>query len=86
MKQSRCPNCGANAFIYRDGAKYCEYCNSRFEITDDEKPKKKSVVSLLSDIDRLLEKCKADPSRAKKYAGLILDIDPTNKEALKYLK
>ena len=27
-----------------------------------------------------------DPARARKYANLILDIDPDNPEALKYLK
>lgn len=86
MKQSFCSNCGADVFIHRDGAKYCKYCNSRYEITEEEKPKKASEVSLQSDIDILLEKCKADPARAKKYAGLILDIDPTNREAKKYLR
>lgn len=85
MKQQYCPNCGSDSFIYKDGAKYCKYCNSRFEITEAEKPKKASEISLQSDIEILLEKCKADPSRARKYAGLILDIDPTNREAKRYL-
>ena len=85
MKQVRCPNCGSDVFIYKNGAKYCSYCNSRFEITEEERPKKTSQISLKSDIDILLEKCKADPANAKRYAGLILDIDPTNKEARKYL-
>ena len=85
MKQTYCPNCGADVFIYKDGARYCKYCNSRFELAEEEKPQKMSEVSLQSDIDRLLRKCQTDPARAKKYAGLILDIDPTNREALKYL-
>lgn len=85
MRQLVCPNCGAGDFVYKDGIKICKYCNSRYELTEEEKPKKTTHVSLLSDIDILLEKCKTDPARAKKYAGLILDIDPTNREAKKYL-
>ena len=82
---NNCPNCGANAFVYKNGAKYCEFCNTRFELEESEKPKKKSEISLESDVERLLRKCEEEPFKAKKYAGLILDIDPTNKEALKYL-
>ena len=85
MEQKICPNCGAGAFIYKNGAMYCKYCNSRFEITEKEKPQKVSDISLQSDIDILLKKCKTDPAHAKKYAALILDIDPTNKEAKKYI-
>ena len=85
MKQDFCPNCGADTFIYKDGAKFCKYCNSRFEVEKEEK-KRGAEVSLQSDIDILLEKCKTDPARARRYAGLILDIDPTNREAKKYLK
>lgn len=85
MTQIFCSNCGADIFIYKDGVKICKYCNSRFELTEEDKPKKTAEVTLQTDIDILLEKCKADPARAKKYAGLILDIDPTNREAKKYL-
>lgn len=85
MKQTVCSNCGADVFIYKDGFKVCKFCNSRYSLDETEKPQKKAVVSVQSDIERLLEKCKADPARARKYAGLILDIDPTNKEAKKYL-
>ena len=42
-------------------------------------------ISLDSDIERLLKKCKEDPKNARKYANLILDIDPDNTEAYKYL-
>ena len=85
MKQSFCSNCGADAFIFKDGYKVCKYCNSRYDLDRSDIPSKKSEVSLLSDIDILLQKCKDDPLHAKKYAGLILDIDPTNREAKKYL-
>ena len=42
-------------------------------------------TSLRSDVEQLLAKCKANPRRARKYAILVLEMDPTNKEALKYL-
>lgn len=85
MKQEVCINCGSHSFIYKNGAKYCEYCNTKYELSDDERRRTNTTVSLQSDIDILLEKCIADPAHAKKYANLILDIDPTNKEAKKYL-
>lgn len=85
MKQTTCQNCGADEFIIKDGFKICKYCNSKYELTPDEKPTKTATVSLNSDVERLLEKCRKDPKKASRYAGLILDIDPTNKEALKYL-
>ena len=42
-------------------------------------------ISLQSDIELLLDKCRRDPRNARKYANLILDIDPGNKDALQYL-
>ena len=44
-----------------------------------------SPIALDDDIARLLKKCQTDPSNAQKYANLVLDIDPDNEEALKYL-
>lgn len=85
MNQNICKNCGADSFIYKNGVKICKYCNSRYELSEAEKPKTSATVSLQSDIEILLQKCKKDPTHAKKYAGLILDIDPTNREAKKYL-
>lgn len=86
MRQLVCPNCGAGDFIYKDGIRICKYCNSKYELTSEEKPKRTAQVSLQSDIDILLEKCKADPARDRKYAELILDIDPTNNAVWKYLR
>ena len=84
LKINICQNCGASSFVYKDGYKVCEFCGTRYELEGDE-IKKSSKISLKSDIDILLEKCKNEPTKAKMYANRILDIDPTNKEALKYL-
>lgn len=81
MKALICDNCGASDFEKRNGLWYCKYCGTSFE----NDTKKESDISLNDDVKRLLEKCKAEPFNARKYANLILDIDPSNTEALKYL-
>ena len=45
----------------------------------------KQIVSLEDDVQQLLQKCKMNPANARRYANLILEIDPNNKEAMKYL-
>ena len=40
-------------------------------------------ISLDSDIERLLQKCKTDPKNKKKYINLILDLDPDNTDVYK---
>ena len=67
------------------GVRTCLYCGTQFQIPKEELPKKKSEIALNSDVERLLDKCRKDPKNARKYANLILDIDPTNRDALKYL-
>ena len=85
MKLIRCTQCGSNE-LYRDGGyMVCKYCNSRFAIEKDDNRVKESNIALGADIEALLKKCRIDPRNAKRYANLILDIDPDNDEALKYL-
>ena len=85
MKKCNCPNCGANKLDYSYGYAFCEYCNSKFIIEKNDKPQTEPNFEIDNDIECLLKKCKEDPQNAKKYANLILDIDPTNEEAKKYL-
>ena len=85
MKSIVCEKCGASNWDEQNGYRVCRFCGTRYETAPDDAGKKDSVISVRSDIDRLLEKCRKEPWKAKKYANLILDIDPTNKEALKYL-
>ncbi len=40
-------------------------------------------ISLNSDIERLLQKCRTDPKNKRKYINLILDIDPDNTDVYK---
>lgn len=101
MEAITCQNCGANALIRKNNYLLCPYCDSRFAITKEERSSGlfggshhavlshsgvNSSIALDEDVARLLEKCKADPRNARKYANLVLDIDPDNMEALKYLR
>ena len=85
MKILFCENCGANSLRKENGYMICDFCGSRFAITKEDLEVKISNISLGNDVELLLEKCKTDPRNAKRYANLILDIDPFNEDALKYL-
>ena len=97
MKVIVCKNCGANIFKREADYWYCEYCESKFPLTKedfDQLPvsfsgkttlSNSTQISLSDDVEKLLQKCKTDRKNARKYANLILDIDPDNTDALKYL-
>lgn len=99
MEALVCKHCGANTLIKKMDHWLCPYCESRFTFTPEEHRVMaqsshhatlshsgvNSSIDLNDDVARLLEKCKAEPRNAKRYANLILDIDPDNEEALKYL-
>ena len=85
MKLIRCIQCGSNELARDGGYMVCKYCNSRYAIEKDDIGIKESSIALGSDIEALLKKCRKDPRNARKYANLILDIDPDNDEALRYL-
>ena len=97
MKALECKSCGATDLQVQNGYISCPYCGSKFLMDTRETSSYRYSaasfisqtsgvgISLDSDIAALLEKCKTFPHQAKKYANLILDIDPDNEEALKYL-
>jgi len=69
-----------------NGLIVCAYCQSQFVPHAEDLRPKESVVGVYSDIQNLLEKCRADPANRRRYASLILDLDPTNREAAAYLR
>ncbi|MDO4212218.1 MAG: hypothetical protein Q4D23_11015 [Bacteroidales bacterium] len=81
LKEICCVSCGGKEFINENGKRVCAYCNTAYVTSTAT-----TTIAIRSDIEMLLAKCKADPRKAAKYANLILDIDPGNKEAHKYLQ
>ena len=63
----------------------CAFCRSRFVPQADDVIQVDTVIGIDSDIQVLLQKCQEDPVNRRRYAGLILDMDPTNQEAKQYL-
>ena len=86
MKIVICERCGGVEFLDRDGFRICQYCDTKYLITSEDVTRKESSIALDSDIKMLLQKCKDDPANARRYASLILDMDPGNNEAIKYCK
>lgn len=85
MKRIVCENCGGNHFVEHVGYRFCAYCNTCYVIQGVDLPSGNSPMTINEDIANLLRKCHEDPAKAHRYANLILDIDPSNKEALKFL-
>ena len=87
MNGLKCKNCGSSDFTIRVGLRICNHCGTKYvqSVGDNLSKGNGAGISLSNDIQQLLYKCKIDPANARKYANLILDIDPTNKEALTYL-
>ena len=100
MERLICKQCGANVFEKNKGLWKCVYCGTFFTFSQENKTEAASCgygtaeqhcnignggIALNNDIAELLKKCRNEPYNARKYANLILDIDPTNAEARKYL-
>ena len=85
MRLIKCTQCGSDEFVRDNGFMICKYCGARFAVEKEDLGVRQSSISLDSDIEALLKKCRTDPRNAKRYANLILDIDPDNEEAYRYL-
>lgn len=85
MKVVECSRCGSKELLAADGYLQCLFCRSRFELPEQNTAKKDTAINVLGDIQKLLKKCEDDPVNRIRYASLVLDIDPTNEEASKYL-
>ena len=85
MQKIVCSCCGAHEFERKTGFLVCSYCGTLFHPDAVEMGDGESIIGVNQDIERLLQKCRSDAKNAKKYANLVLDIDPSNIEALKYL-
>ena len=86
MRLIVCTNCGSKDFVEQSGHTVCVFCLSKFLPSIEDGLPPRTEISIQSDIQELLCKCRADPANSRRYANLILDIDPTNREAAKYLR
>lgn len=84
MEIRSCKRCGSTEFLRKENGYVCLYCRSTYHETPEIRSSD-SVIAINSDVENLLKKCRANPSKAAKYANLVLDIDPCNAEALSYL-
>lgn len=85
MKILDCKQCGSKELTESGGYFVCAYCRSKYLAQVGELLPPDTVIGLANDIEVLLQKCRDDPSRSRRLASLVLDIDPTNVEAMKYL-
>lgn len=85
MKKLVCENCGSTDFRTEGNVRICSYCDTRYVLEPSDIGPRTSTISLDDDIRRLLGKCEADPEHARRYANLVLDLDPGNRQALRYL-
>lgn len=86
MKILECSRCGSKELLEVDRYFVCTFCQSKFVPQAAERPPVRTTIELETDIERLLRQCREDPANQARYASLILDIDPLNKEALQYLR
>jgi uncharacterized Zn finger protein (UPF0148 family) len=86
MEKMICKGCGSNDLYKENGYLVCRYCGTRHLIAKEDGPEKESVIDLNEDVARLLKRWDEDPSRADKYAHMILEIDPHNQRALQQVR
>lgn len=85
MHVVRCERCGSVDFAEEGGHRICLFCRTKYALEERTVASSGSFVSISDDIANLLKKCADDPRNARRYANRILDIDPTNQEALSIL-
>jgi uncharacterized Zn finger protein (UPF0148 family) len=86
MKLIECTKCGSNELFDEKGYVVCAYCRLKFVPSPEDVSKKGAIISVYDDIQELLAKCTSDPENRRRYASLILDLDPTNTDVLRYLR
>jgi hypothetical protein len=86
MKLINCQRCGSNDLTEIDDYVVCAFCQSKYVPQADDQARRDTIITLNTDVENLLEKCRLDPQNRRRYASLALDIDPSNAEARKYLQ
>ncbi len=85
MKPLSCTRCGSTELTDHLGYAVCDYCQSKYALETSDILAQSTKIGIVSDVEMLLQKCVDDPYNRRRYASLILDIDPTNQAAHNYL-
>jgi hypothetical protein len=85
MELVECKGCGSRELADEDGIVVCGYCQTRYVPGPKDAPTPQTVIGVGSDIQNLLQKCQDDPANSRRYASLVLDLDPSNKSAKEIL-
>lgn len=85
MKLVECPSCGSKELSEENGNIVCVYCRSKYSPQAESFSPTATVIEIATDIQSLLQKCREDPMNRRRFANLVLDIDPSNQEAKQYL-
>ena len=86
MEHIACTRCGSNELAEEGAFLVCAYCRSRFSVPRYGERRPATTIDVNGDIRMLLQKCADDPANLRRYASLVLDLDPENGEALEYLR
>ena len=84
MFQFICPNCGSQEYIEEGKFIKCTYCDTRFKKQKKDGFSQDVTIDLADDVSRLLQLCKKDKKNRRRYANLILEMDPFNRMARRY--
>lgn len=86
MRPIECSRCGSNELF--DELEYiiCAFCRVQFVRGPEDRKTPDTQISMFNDVQALLTRCRLEPENQKRLARLVLDIDPTNPDAPKYLR
>ncbi len=85
MWQFTCENCGAKEYTLEKNNLICSYCHTRYKIQKGDPFSFGAKIDLVDDINMLVSKCIKEPHNAKRYANIILEMDPYNQFARRYI-
>ena len=85
MTAISCKNCGSNDFEEKGQYRTCQFCGTKYLITEEKDSVGESTIALNEDVSRLLHRWRENPAEADRYAKLILQIDPSNAQAYRQI-
>ncbi len=85
MWQFTCENCGSKEYTVQKKKVICAYCHTCYKAQKGDPFTFGAKIDLMDDINILVSKCIKEPHNAKRYANIILEMDPYNQFARRYV-